>query len=246
MDGEEKFSLVGRNKAEIIKHDNHVRQVMPVACEALPVEKQFFGVKAVAFDVYGTLVHIGDPRRPYRRMLSALNDMGRAPSEHDGARIMSVDVGLAEAAELLGMTLPGDVLQELTVDLSAELASISLFEDAIPAIRLLKDRGIRIGLCSNLAGPYAKPVEALLQPLDAYAWSFAVGAVKPEHRMYSYLCDELGASPEQILMVGDTLSADYTGPISFGMQACHLARKRSSEAKVWISTLMEIESLIGR
>jgi hypothetical protein len=101
---------------------------MPVTSKALSVEKQFFGIKALAFDVYGTLVHIGDPRRPYRRLLSALNQMGRAPREDDGARMMSTDVGLAEAAELLGMTLPGDV-QELTVDLSAELASISLFED---------------------------------------------------------------------------------------------------------------------
>lgn len=210
------------------------------------MEKQFFGVKAVAFDVYGTLVQIGDPRRPYRRLLSALNGMGRALREDDGARMMSVDVGLAEAAELLGMTLSSDVLQELTVDLNAELASIRLFEDVIPAIRLLKDCGFRIGLCSNLAGPYAKPVQALLPQLDAYVWSFAVGAVKPEPRMYSYLCDALGASPAEVLMVGDTLSADYEGPRSFGMQACHLSRKRTSEAPVWISTLMEIESLIGR
>lgn len=158
---------------------------------------------------------------------------------------MSVNVGLAEAAELLGMTLPGDVLQELTADLTAELASISLFDDVIPAIRSLKKRGLRIGLCSNLAGPYAKPVQALLPQFDAYAWSFAVGAVKPEPRMYSYLCNALDASPEEILMVGDTLSADYEGPRSYGMQACHLSRKQISKATAWIATLSEIEPSIG-
>lgn len=219
---------------------------MPVTCEALSVEKRFFGVKAVAFDVYGTLVHIGDPRRPYRRLLSTLNDMGRAPREDDGARMMSAHVGLAEAAELLGMALPDDVLQELTVDLNAELRSISLFEDTIPAIRSLQNRGLRIGLCSNLAGPYAAPVQMLLPQLDAYAWSFAAGAVKPEHRMYSYLCDALDTSPEHVLMVGDTLSADYEGPRSYGMHACHLSRKHISSATDWISTLSDIEPLIGR
>lgn len=200
------------------------------------MEKQFFGVKAVAFDVYGALVHVGDPRRPYRRLLSALNDMGRAPREDDGARMLSVHVGLAEAADLLGMTLPGDVLEELTADLNAELASISLFEDAMPAIRLLKDRGLRIGLCSNLAGPYAKPVQALLPQFDACARSFAVGAVKPEPRMYSYLCDAMDASQEQVLTVGNTISTDYEGLRSSGKQASHLARKLASDAKVWIST----------
>ncbi len=206
--------------------------------------KNFSDVKAVAFDVFGTLVYIKDPRRPYRRLLSTLAEIGRPPRADDAARMMSSDLGLAEAAELLGSALPIDVLHELQSDLDAELSSVSLFEDVIPALRSLKTRGIRVGLCSNLAGPYAAPVTALLPELDAYAWSFAVGAVKPEPRMYAYLCDALRASPGQILMVGDTLSADYEGPLAHGMQACHLARGHLSPAKAWISTLTELDQLI--
>ncbi|MCU4121002.1 HAD family hydrolase [Variovorax sp. N23] len=208
------------------------------------MKRELSGIKAVAFDVYGTLVQIKDPRRPYRRLLSTLSDMGRPPRVDDGARVMSADVGLAEAAELLGMVLPSDVLGELQAGLDAELASVSLFEDVLPTIRSLKARGIRVGLCSNLAGPYAAPVEALLPKLDAYAWSFVVGAVKPEPRMYAHLCDALEVRPEQVVMIGDTLSADYEGPLAYGMQACHLARSCASPAKIWGSNLMQIELLI--
>ena len=210
------------------------------------MKRELSGIKAVAFDVYGTLVQIKDPRRPYRRLLSTLSDMGRPPRVDDGARVMSADVGLAEAAELLGMVLPSDVLGELQADLDAELASVSLFEDVLPAIRSLKARGIRVGLCSNLAGPYAAPVEALLPKLDAYVWSFVVGAVKPEPRMYAHLCDALELRPEQVVMIGDTLSADYEGPIAHGMQACHLARSQASVAELSVSTLAEIAPLIGK
>lgn len=208
-------------------------------------ETQFYGIKAVAFDVYGTLVHFTDPRRPYKTLLSTLSDLGRTPRASDGARVMSSDVGLAAAAELLGMKLPSDVLQALIADLEAELASVRLFDDALPTIAALQRRGIRVGLCSNLAAPYAAPVEALLPPLDAYAWSFAVGAVKPEPRMYAHLCQALDAAPGEVLMVGDTLLADYEGPRLHGLQACHLARIRSSGAQAWIATLSELEPRIA-
>lgn len=208
------------------------------------MKTELSGITAVAFDVYGTLVQIKDLRRPYRKLLSTLSDMGRQPRADDGARVMSADVGLAEAAELLGMVLPSDVLDELQADLDAELASVSLFEDVLPAIRWLKACGIRVGVCSNLAGPYAAPVEALLPKLDAYAWSFQVGAVKPEPRIYAHLCEALGTRPEQVVMIGDTLSADYEGPIAYGMQACHLARTNVSAAEARISTLADIQRFV--
>ncbi|WP_353505996.1 HAD family hydrolase [Variovorax arabinosiphilus] len=86
--------------------------------------------------------------------------------------------------------------------------------------------------------------EALLPKLDAYAWSFEVGAVKPEPRMYAHLCEALDARPEQVVMIGDILSADYEGPIAYGMQACHLARKNISAAKAQISTLAHLQRFV--
>lgn len=203
------------------------------------------GIKAVAFDVYGTLVRIEDPRRPYRKLLALLQKMGRAPRSNDGALLMSTPVTLSETSALLGMPLSADALVSLEDDLAAELASIRLFGDALPAIEALRDSGVRIALCSNLALPYAAPVGRLLPSLDAYAWSFSVGAVKPNPAIYAALCEALNEPPARVLMVGDTVTADYEGPRDYGMQACHLVRGGSSSAEVRISQLTELPGLLG-
>jgi HAD superfamily hydrolase (TIGR01549 family) len=207
--------------------------------------KRLRGIKAVAFDVYGTLVRIEDPRRPYRKLLSLLHELGRTPEPDDGARLMSADMDLAETSAFLGMALPARALVELEEDLAAELASVSLFDDALPTIDALRAAGFRIGVCSNLAFPYAAPVVRLLPQLDAYAWSFSVGSVKPDPAIYASLCDALDVSPAQVLMVGDTLTADYEGPRAHGMQACHLAREGPSAAGLWISRLTQLPDLLG-
>lgn len=158
---------------------------------------------------------------------------------------MSTPVTLAGTSTFLGMPLPHEALVSLEEDLVAELASIRLFDDALPAIETLRASGVRIGLCSNLALPYAAPVIQLLPSLDAYAWSFSVGAVKPDPAIYAALCEALNESPSRVLMVGDTFTADYEGPRDYGMQACHLVRGGSSAANVKISRLTELPGLLG-
>lgn len=62
-----------------------------------------------------------------------------------------------------------------------ETESIRLFPETEALLLALKKLNVRIGLCSNLASPYEPPGDALLPfRLYAYAWSFEVGAVKPD------------------------------------------------------------------
>lgn len=216
---------------------------------AAPMEehmsKKMEGIRAVAFDVYGTLVRIHDPRRPYRKLLSLLQEMGRAPRPDDGALLMSRAATLSETSALLGMPLSSAELAGLEEDLAAELSSVRLFDDALPALEALRASGVRVGLCSNLALPYAAPVVRLLPSVDAYVWSFTVGAVKPDPLIYASLCSALDSPPGGVLMVGDTLAADYEGPRKFGMKACHLVRKGTSLATFQISGLTELTGLLG-
>lgn len=202
-------------------------------------------IKAVVFDVYGTLVQIHDIRRPYRQLLALLEGQGRSPQPDDAARLMSTSADLAGTAALLGLPQPRDLLAKLEQDLTAELASVRLMPGALTTIRALQDAGIRVGLCSNLASPYAAPAKQLLPSLDAYAWSFEAGAIKPDPKIYAFVCDALQVPPAQVLMVGDTMLADYEGPLAFGMQACHLAMDRRSTASTSIGRLAELPALLG-
>lgn len=49
--------------------------------------------------------------------------------------------------------------------------------------------------------------------------------MKPQPAIYHYLCEGLGCRPDEVLMVGDTLDADMTGPQEFGMRGYHLDRR---------------------
>ena len=48
-------------------------------------------IKAIIFDVFGTLAEIGDRRRPYARLLRLAAQAGRTPQPDDAARIMSMN-----------------------------------------------------------------------------------------------------------------------------------------------------------
>lgn len=204
-------------------------------------------VKAVVFDAFGTIVDIRNKRAPYRQLIKWAFEHGRSPQPTDSALLMAAPVGLAGAARLLGINPPLEFLDQLEQDLHAELSSIFPFEDTIPTLDALQQRGIKLGVCSNLALPYSVPLPAVLSvKIDAYVWSFEAGAIKPDPTIYEKACLALGCSPGEVLFVGDTPEADYLGPIRFGMQALHLSRdgKKKSDSYRSISSLLAIEAFI--
>ena len=183
----------------------------------------------IAFDVFGTLVKIGDRRSPYRKLMKWLKENGRQSKPDDAKFIMSHNLNLAELAKRLAVHIPDPFLQELKHDLDEELRSITLYEDTLSTLEELKKLGIKLALCSNLAMPYGKIVSSLLPNIDAYAWSYEVGAIKPESQIYQYLIDQLECHAKDVLFIGDTPLADYSGPNEFGMSARLIDRKNGQK-----------------
>lgn len=203
--------------------------------------KKLQGIKAVAFDLFGTLVEITEKRRPYRQLMQLIALAGRAPRADDAATLMSNNVGLAGAAHLFGIELTATQIAVLELELYAELPTIRLYPEAARCLHTLRDAGYKIGLCSNLSAPYAVPVKLLLPfELDAYAWSFETGAVKPQRAIFDALCSGLQCASDEVLMVGDTVDADYFGPRAAGMRSIYLARQRESPVEEWICNLDEL------
>jgi FMN phosphatase YigB (HAD superfamily) len=204
-------------------------------------------VRVILFDVYGTLVKIQDKRSPFRQLIQIGARQGRTPGARDAEILMGQPVGLLEAAELLGIRLTDGEREGLERDLHAEVTSIVPFEDALPALHELKDRGFTLGLCSNLALDYAAPVLSALPPVfDAYAWSFDAAAIKPDPAIYTYACRQLCCAPGEVLMVGDSVEADVEGPRAFGMQALLLNRHRRSSAENSLASLSALSGMIRR
>lgn len=202
-------------------------------------------IKAIVFDVFGTLVEICDKRAPFRHLIQMGTRQGRKPSKADFSMIMSRPMGLRQAADMLGIELTRADYEHLQRDLNAEVSSIRPFTDTLPTLNLLRNRGFKLGLCSNLALDYAATIRYLLPiEFNAYVWSFETETIKPEPAIYARTCQQLCCAPCDVLMVGDTQKADVEGPREFGMQALLLDRRLPSKTHHSICSLSVLCELI--
>lgn len=183
-------------------------------------------MRIVVFDAFGTLFQIGTRKSPYRQLMLWLRENGRATLPDDAARIMSVDAPLAELAKQFSKAVPVELVAKCEANLRQELDSIRLYPDSLGAIQAVQAAGLSVGLCSNLAAPYGSVIRALLPPLDVYALSYEIGAVKPDPTIYRSIITTAQCRPEDVLFIGDSSEADFHGPKRFGMNAILLDRER--------------------
>lgn len=197
----------------------------------------------IVFDLYGTLVKFGFMHHPFRKILQWAKQNGRKPQPDDARQLMTINEDYSVLFSKLGIFPPDHLLYQFRQEIEEELSALSLFDDVIPTLHALTDKGISLAICSNLAKPYGAVIDRLLPQFDfIQCLSYEVGAIKPEHEIYDGIVTKSGVSAEQILFVGDTLLADYEGPIKYGFKALHLLRGGKS-AEVRIGTLIDIKSL---
>jgi FMN phosphatase YigB (HAD superfamily) len=190
-------------------------------------------IVAAIFDAFGTAVQIGRKRHPFRQLLRIGAEQGRRPSIGDIQTLMTSSLSLEQAAECFGINVSPEQMLSLQRDLDDELASITVFPDAVDAMRLLKSRGILLGICSNLAQPYGPVLRNLLPEVDGFALSFELGVMKPDAGIYHGICHQLGvrpiwdmgASSDRVVMIGDSLKCDQDGPRIIGISGYFLDRR---------------------
>ena len=104
-----------------------------------------------------------------------------------------------------------------------------LFPEVPQTLQTLRGHGLKIAVVSNLAKPYGAPfLKLLLFESDVCAFSYEVGAHKPEAPIYRYAWEGLSCDPDELLMVGDSLKNDYQTPRELGLHALWLNREGSS------------------
>lgn len=175
-------------------------------------------IRAICFDAFGTLVEISDKRRPFRALLT-----GQGRGQPSGDPLIR-PLSLRDLARKHGITISAARLLDLERDLSFECSSIMLRPGIDRIWAAARQIGLRIGVCSNLAQPYAEPLLAKLPASpDVTILSFEVGFIKPQPDIFQLVCARFGLAASQILFVGDTLEADILGPRAIGMPSMSIA-----------------------
>jgi HAD superfamily hydrolase (TIGR01549 family) len=184
---------------------------------------------AVLFDAFGTLIKIKDGAHPYRTILKIGIQQGRRPKPDDAEILLSTPLSLREAADYFGITVAPEMMENLTSILDAEIQGLEAHEDGLNSVDILQAAGVSIGICSNLASPYAAAIDRLYPSITCHSYSFEVGAVKPDHRIYEHAVKSLMLPPDKIWMIGDSKICDSDEPTNFGMKGFHLDRGGNSD-----------------
>ncbi|MEU5255958.1 HAD family hydrolase [Streptomyces longwoodensis] len=106
--------------------------------------------------------------------------------------------------------LPDPALYDALYERHMSPAAWAPYPDAAEVLRTLVDRGVRVGVVSNI-GWDLRPVfraHGLDAHVDAYVLSYEHGVQKPDPRLFRVACEALGADPRRTLMVGDNRRAD--------------------------------------
>lgn len=190
-------------------------------------------ITAVLFDFHSTLTGFGDPRGWLARAWSHAGRRG-TPSNVLGEgqvhRLTRLIRGMGEELNRIAADSDGDlsgerhreVFHELAVrlewiddDLAHAMYDTMLetcipYDDAVPTLTTLRERGIAIGLVSNLTID-VRPLLASLELahlFDAIVLSHDIGADEQRGAVFQRALDDLGVDAGSALMVGDNWDVD--------------------------------------
>jgi phosphoglycolate phosphatase len=218
-------------------------------------------VKAVVFDLDGTLIVSNhDYDEMAKRVKLILGEAG-VPTDalSQQGRIWEIIQGGVRSLQELGLPPERikDILGRIDEALNeVEVSSVGLVvlkPGATELLEHLRERGIKVGIATRSCGEYARMsmvISRLAEYFDVVLARDEVEFPKPDPRHLLQVVEELDASPESAVFVGDTETDQRTARAAgipfIGVPSNESWRKRmeGKESSVLVSTLSEIMEMI--
>ena len=207
---------------------------------------------AVFFDAYGTLIHFPADPSPFDYMADAVRRAGvNLPRKRLDAALHAemryfkahfAGVRTAEDFQRLKLDDARVYVEELgdtgparldVAHMAAELHeafATRVLPDALRAIDVVQAAGVRAGVLSNYS--YLLPLVldglGLAERLDPIVFSAAVGAEKPDRRIFETAAAAVDADLADCVLIGDDLENDVAGGRRCGMPVVWIARDGSA------------------
>jgi HAD superfamily hydrolase (TIGR01549 family) len=185
--------------------------------------------RCVLLDALGTLVRLeppwdhldGEPSEPLERAFRAEmsyyrehSDEGRDPDS------------LAALRRRCAAILSAELGREVAVEEMMAAIRFRAYRDAAPALAELRVLGVRLVCVSNwdYSLPDVLARVGLADELDGVVTSAAVGARKPDPRLFEAALEVAGCAADEALHVGDTPTEDVEGAKAAGIRALLIDR----------------------
>ncbi len=157
--------------------------------------------------------------------------------------------GLAQlrraCAEVLRDALDLDVDLDALTDTLLAAIRFEPFPDAVPALRALREAGVKLVAASNWDVSLHEQLDrtGLTPLLDGALSSAEVGAPKPDPEIFVRALALAGARPEEALHVGDDVEADVGGALAAGLEPVLIDRDGSLEAPPGVRRIASLAEL---
>ena len=217
-------------------------------------------MRAVFLDSLGTLIEL---EAPVPRLCAALRERGFGVDEERAARAFGAEVAyyvehhtegrdqstLAELRNRCAAVLHDELgIPELPLPDAREalLGAISFraFDDAAPALRELRARGLMLYVVSNWDCSLREALASagLLELVDGAISSAEAGAAKPDPAPFRAALAAAGCEPEEAVHVGDSEENDVAGARAAGVRAV-LVRRGGEAAPGGVTTIAGLGEL---
>lgn len=212
-------------------------------------------LKAVLFDLYGTLAFVKDPissekisefllKEGYKVYPQSLDAASHYVSMIDYPKhgYESWKAYLKQVLYRLDTEADAKTLDELA-EIYQKHRGLTLFSDAAPAVRKTKELDLRAAIVTTIAHfCFSQAIEPIAEYFDVITTGYEARCEKSNPEMHKQTLKKLGVLPQEAVMIGDDLFVDIKIPKKLGMHTIQLDRANKiklSEADAKAATLTE-------
>ncbi len=213
-------------------------------------------IEAVVLDFYGTLVKWAPDAEEMQRDAAAAEGLAVDPAaiarayptanaymNAENARTHIAKRASGERARFFteyerrllaaaGYDVEPELAARIWTRMEATQKELAPFDDALPALRALREAGLTLGVVSNMGRELGTVLDhlGLAQHLDTWMSSEEAGVAKPHAAIFHAALERAGVPAERALFVGDSYESDVLGAQDVGMRAALLLRDTGAAA----------------
>jgi len=217
-------------------------------------------LKAVLFDLGGTLVYTPEISEIMKRMLEAKGILRSVEEINKAREEAETRIGgykdLADLREEFWIKWNTEILKSIGIQKDLEILATYIFEswwdyaearlypEVTKVLQKLKERILKLGVITNgLKSDIDKllPQVGLTDTFDVVVVIDSVGKMKPDKDIFLHALKKLNVKPHEALFIGDRIEEDYNGAKNAGIKALLIDRENKIEENIdKIQSLEEI------
>lgn len=211
-------------------------------------------VKAIIFDLWGTLVENGvqpSPSKQVKYFLRVQEQFSEFITTFEESFMTkeyeSLKAGFEQVVFDFNIRIPDFVYEKLVGMWNKNAILSKMYEEVEETLKELKKKKVKLFLLTNIDKFAFDQVEqkyGLSKMFTKMYPSFQTGLLKSNKKSYELVLKENKLKPEDVLIVGDCLNSDIAAADNAGLKGVLIDRRESREYETKISSLKELLDML--